>query len=116
MLNKIIISIFIAAAVLISPISITNSIAEAGYAGGVWNNDIEVDDSSVYRVDKNHVRVVYYIIMNRHTGSKMQDTADVQWGEKQKVMLSKGDKDGWSTDFVKELKIKLLKYCRENYS
>ncbi len=113
MCKKLIISLVISTLFLTTHL-FSNSIAEAGYVGGVWGNDIEIDDSSVYYIDKNHIRVVLYIIMNRNTGGFMQDTVEVAWGKNQFVKFKKiADSN---PKFLQELKHKILKYCQENYT
>ncbi len=114
MLKKLITSLFVVIALLgVSP-PLYNSVAEAGYFSG-YGIDGEVDDSSVYHIGRNHIRVVFYIIVNMHTGAKFQDIAEVNWDGEPFVILSKSKELGYNADFERKLKINLIKYCGENY-
>lgn len=114
MLKKVFTSLlFVVALWGLSPL-LYNSVAEAGYFGG-YGIEGEVDDSSVYRIGRNHVRVVFYILMNINTGAKLQDIAEVNWDGEPFVILSRSKELGFNVDFERKLKMNLIKYCRENY-
>lgn len=112
MLKKVITNLLVALALFVLSPSFYNSIVEAGYYSGEGFEG-EVDDSSVYRIGKNHVRVEFYIMMNIHTGAKLVDTAEVNWDGEPFAILSKSDL--YKSDFEQKLKAALIKYCIENY-
>ncbi len=87
-----------------------NNVAYAGEFS-VRNVTIVVDDSSVYHVGKNHVRVAFRSISNYRTGAYIPDVADVLWGEEYVVKLEKKYDPMWE----RELKWKIAKYCKDNF-
>ncbi len=111
MVKKVLTSIIVIGA-LFSASSFTSalSIATAGEIR-VQHISIIVDDSSVYYVGENHVRVAFKSITNYRTGAYIPDVADVLWGEEYVVELEKN----YAPEFERELKWKIAQYCRDNY-
>ncbi|SEA28206.1 hypothetical protein [Selenomonas ruminantium] len=111
MKKKTLASILVCGTILVySYITVPTPMAEAGEFS-VQYITIVVDDSSVYHVGKNHVRVAFRSISNYRTGAYIPDVADVIWGEEYVVSLGKD----YAPEFERELKWKIAKYCRDNY-
>ena len=90
-----------------------NNVAYAGEFG-VRNVTIVVDDSSVYHVGENHVRVAFRSISNYRTGAYIPDVADVLWGEEFEEYVVKLEKK-YAPMWERELKWKIAKYCKDNF-